>query len=163
MFQPLGPRQIRPSCCATKAVSVARRDKCRSRPVLPRFRRARHRPSSTAISKPTSKYPFFQFPRAQWQKRNLPPPARASRRRGREPMLFRSSRSALRRISSRQLRCPARQVRSRRNPLNRGWPHHQKRHLQEQPVQPGCSSHCKNRDESQGRKFQHGDHDVPPV
>ena len=73
--------------------------------------------------------------------------------------LFRSTRC---RISSRQLRCSARQFRSHSSPLNRGWPHQQKRCLQEQPVQPRSNSHRKDRDENQNRKFQRGDHDVPP-
>src|SRR4029077_8597170 len=70
--------------------------------------------------------------------------------------------SARCRISSRQVSCSARQFRSHSSPLNRGWPHQQKRCLQEQPVQPRSNSHRKDRDENQNRKFQRGDHDVPP-
>ena len=61
-----------------------------------------------------------------------------------------------------QLLGPARQLGSCRNPWGCSRLHHQESHLQEQPVQPRSNSHRENRDESQNRKFQHGDHDVPP-
>jgi len=59
---PLSPHRIRPFCSATGAAAVVPRDKCRKPLVLPRFRRPRHPTASTAISKPTSKYPLFHSP-----------------------------------------------------------------------------------------------------
>lgn len=153
MFPTLGPLRIRPSCSVTRAVAVVRRDKYRRRLALPRFQRLRRPPASTAISKPPSNYPLPLAP--------LSPGSQASAR-DLCAMLIRRS-SALCQISPSQLRCSSRQFGSRRNPLNRSRSHHQKRRLQEQPVETCGNSHREDRDKNQSRKFQHGDHDVPPT